>query len=127
MYYSLFDSNHNVCTKCDNVIENNECIDSCSLSLAPNKNNVCKPCVESTMIYKLDGRCISQCPPEYESKVLYGDKNICSLIISHSDCYNLNCSNDVTCSQELGSPNCKCKEGFYGKNCDYDQYALENM
>ena len=75
----------------------------------------------------MDGKCISQCPPEYESKNLYGDKNICSLITSNSNCSNVNCHNDGTCTQELGSPICKCKEGFYGERCDYDQSSLEIM
>ena len=80
------------------------------------------------MIYKLDGNCIDKCPPEYESKDLYGEKNICSLIMSITDCSNFDkCENDGECSQELGSPICKCKYGFYGKKCEYNQTTLENM
>ena len=73
-YVSFYDGSENVCTKCNTVIENNLCVDSCSKSLAPNKHNVCKPCIDSTMIYKLDGKCVSNCPPKYEPKDLYGER-----------------------------------------------------
>jgi hypothetical protein len=127
MYVPVFDGSESVCTKCDKVIENNQCVDSCSKSMAPNKDNICKPCIESTMIYKLDGKCVSECPVEYESKDLFGDKNICSLIIPTSDCSTVDCENDGACTQKYGTPICLCKEGFYGESCEYDQSALNMM
>ena len=110
----------------NNVIDNDQCVDSCSKSQAPNNNNVCKPCIDSLMIYKLDGNCISQCPAGYESKDLYGEKNICSLIISNLDCSSFECENGI-CNQEFGSFVCKCKDGFYGEKCNYDQSAFNTM
>ena len=114
MFYPLHDGSQNVCTECKNVIDNNKCVDSCPKSMATNKDNVCKPCIDSTIIYKLDGKCISKCPSHYESKDLYGDKNICSLIILNNTCSNSNnCENDGICNKELGSIKCLCKDGFY--------------
>ena len=80
------------------------------------------------MVYKLDGKCMSECPLDYESKDLYGDTNICSLIISKPNCSDLNiCKNEGTCSIEIGSQVCNCKDGFYGQKCEYDQIALQNI
>jgi hypothetical protein len=79
------------------------------------------------MAYKLDGNCITECPINYESKDLYGDKNICSLIVTKSNCSNYNCTSNGKCSEAQGSFICVCNTGFYGEKCEYDQINFDRM
>ena len=53
--------------------------------------------------------------------------NICSFTTTKSDCLNTKCENDGLCSEEQGSPICKCNNDFYGQYCQYDTTAYESM
>jgi hypothetical protein len=127
MHYSFYNGSENVCTKCNGVIDDNQCVNSCPKLMAPNKDNICKECIKSYMIYRLDDKCIVKCPSEYDSKDIYQIKNICLLRILNL-CSNYNkCENDGICSTEFGSPTCICKNGYFGESCESDEIFFERM